>query len=88
MISSRWRVVNCRDGVLVDSFGEHSTRAKSGISTSTAYRLGELTPLNALNAALAVVRWKKVFGFYRDYEGEHHATYTIDTAMLLNEGAA
>jgi len=30
----------------------------------------------------------RIFGFYRDYEGEHPATYTIDTAMLLNESAA
>jgi hypothetical protein len=41
--------------------------------------------LNALNAALAVIKYKKLFGFYRDLGSEHHCTYTIDTNMLLSE---
>jgi hypothetical protein len=44
----------------------------------------QVADLNALNAALAVIRWKKLRGFYRDLEGEHHATYTTDGNMLLN----
>jgi hypothetical protein len=38
----------------------------------------QIADLNALNAALAVIKWKKLCGFYRDLEGEHHSTYTID----------
>jgi hypothetical protein len=45
----------------------------------------QIADLNALNAALAVVRWKKVFGFYHDREHEHHSTFTIDCNMLLSE---
>lgn len=45
----------------------------------------QVADLNALNASLAVIRWKKLLGFYRDFEREHHATYTLDTAMLHNE---
>ena len=41
--------------------------------------------LNALNAALAVVKWKKHLGFYADHDREHHTTYTIDGNHLLNE---
>ena len=41
--------------------------------------------LNALNAALAVVKWKKHLGFYADHDREHHTTYTIDRNHLLNE---
>ena len=41
--------------------------------------------LNALNAALAVVRWKKLFGFYVDLEREHHCTYTVDGNAMTNE---
>lgn len=41
--------------------------------------------LNAFNAALAVIRWKKYFGFYADLEGEHFTTYTIDGNAMTNE---
>lgn len=45
----------------------------------------QIADLNALNAALAVIKWKKLFGFYRDLENEHYSTYTIDGNMLTNE---
>ncbi|VTN55615.1 Uncharacterised protein [Raoultella ornithinolytica] len=45
----------------------------------------QVADLNALNAALAVIKWKKLKGFYRDLENEHHCTYTTDGNMLLNE---
>lgn len=44
----------------------------------------QVADLNSLNAALAVIKWKKLRGFYRDLEHEHHATYTTDGNMLLN----
>lgn len=44
----------------------------------------QVADLNALNAVLAVIKWKKLIGFYRDLEGEHHCTYTTDGNMLLN----
>ncbi len=44
----------------------------------------QVADLNAFNAALAVIKWKKLRGFYRDLEGEHHCTYTTDGNMLLN----
>jgi hypothetical protein len=45
----------------------------------------QIADLNALNAALAVIRWKKHAGFYSDLEREHSSTYTIDGNHLLNE---
>ena len=45
----------------------------------------QIADLNALNAALAVIRWKKVFKFYLDLEREHHSTYTVDGNVLTNE---
>ena len=45
----------------------------------------QVADLNALNATLAVVKWKKLFGFYHDRGHEHFTTYTIDCGMLLNE---
>lgn len=44
----------------------------------------QVADLNALNAALAVVKWKKLRGFYRDLEREHHCTYTTDGNQLEN----
>ena len=45
----------------------------------------QIADLNALNAALAVIKWKKLFGFYRDLKSEHHSQFSIDTNLLLNE---
>lgn len=45
----------------------------------------QVADLNALNAALAVVKWKKLQGFYHDLEKEHHGTYTIETGRLSRE---
>ncbi len=48
----------------------------------------QIAELNMLNAALAVIKWKKIFGFYTDFEHEHSSTYTIDGNHLLNEDQA
>lgn len=45
----------------------------------------QIADLNALNAALAVIKWKKIFGFYRDLKHEYHSQFSIDTNLLLNE---
>jgi len=45
----------------------------------------QIAELNALNACMAVIRWKKLVGFYRDLEFEHSSTYTIDGNLLLSE---
>jgi hypothetical protein len=44
----------------------------------------QVADLNALNAVLAVVKWKKLRGFYRDLERERHCTYTTDGNLLIN----
>lgn len=44
----------------------------------------QVADLNALNAVMAVIKWKKLRGFYRDLECEHHSTYTTDGNLLLN----
>lgn len=45
----------------------------------------QVAELNALNASLAVVRWKKHFGFYNDLECEHQSIYAVDGNSVLNE---
>lgn len=44
----------------------------------------QIADLNALNAALAVIRWKKWSGFYNDLECEHNANYTVDGNSIVN----
>jgi hypothetical protein len=71
-----------------------AAREKGGISFAEAdgnddYDKNiQIADLNMLNAAQAVVRWKKLFGFYADYEGEFLSTYTIDCNMLTGAVAA
>ena len=48
----------------------------------------QIADLNALNAALAVIKWKKFLGFYVDLESEHTSIYQIDGNHLLNEDRA
>jgi uncharacterized protein DUF6791/ThiF family protein len=45
----------------------------------------QLADLNALNALMAVIKWKKLYGVYTDFEQEYSSTYTIDGNHLLNE---
>ncbi len=45
----------------------------------------QIADLNALNALFAVIKWKKLSGFYQDLKEEHHSTYSINTAQLINE---
>jgi Domain of unknown function (DUF6791)/ThiF family len=45
----------------------------------------QIADLNALNAVLAVIRWKKICGFYFDLKHERFNSYTIGSNMLLNE---
>jgi hypothetical protein len=45
----------------------------------------QIADLNALNAAFAVIKWKKLYGVYQDREEEHHTTYSINVNMLTSE---
>ena len=47
-------------------------------------RNAQLAELNALNAALAVIRWKKARGFYNDLAREFNSEYIIDGNRLIN----
>ncbi|ALO08275.1 ThiF family adenylyltransferase [Streptomyces goshikiensis] len=41
--------------------------------------------LNALNAVLAVIRWKRSLDIYADATGESHTTYSLITNEIANE---
>ena len=48
----------------------------------------QIADLNMLSAALAVIKWKKLMGFYVDLEHEHSSYYSTDGNHLLNEDRA
>jgi hypothetical protein len=48
----------------------------------------QIADLNALNATLAVIKWKKLRGFYLDFVSEGHTTYTVDCGMLVGDDSS
>ena len=45
----------------------------------------QIADLNAMNALMAVLKWKRLFGFYKDLKEEHNITYDVNTGQLLND---
>ncbi len=45
----------------------------------------QIADLNAMNALMAVIKWKKLSGFYQDLKQEFNSTYTVNTSQLINE---
>jgi hypothetical protein len=48
----------------------------------------QVVEMNALNALLAVIRWKKLCGFYVDSEHEHDMGYVIGGNEIINQDHA
>ena len=45
----------------------------------------QIADLNALNAALAVIKWKKIVGFYSDIEHEHFCSFQLGSNFVVND---
>lgn len=63
-------------------------RLTYGSAPEDDYRNIQVADLNALNATLAVIKWKKMVGFYDDLEHEHNSIYALDGNTLINEDRA
>lgn len=48
----------------------------------------QIAELNALNAIFAILKWKKLCGFYVDLENEFHSSYSTSTSKIFNEDVA
>jgi hypothetical protein len=44
-----------------------------------------MADLNALNATLAVIKWKKISGIYPDIDRDHHSSYCTSMHLLASE---
>ena len=45
----------------------------------------QIADLNRLNAALAVIKWKKLCGFYQALKKEHSCIYAINVNQLVSD---
>lgn len=45
----------------------------------------QIAELNAMNAILAVIKWKKYLGVYSDFSKEHSTYYQIESGDLIND---
>ena len=45
----------------------------------------QIAELNMFNAAMAVFRWKKMFGFYIDLEQEFHSLFVLNSSQMVND---
>lgn len=48
----------------------------------------QIAELNSLNATLAVLKWKKLNGFYLDLDHEHNTVYVVNGNTMINEDKA
>lgn len=45
----------------------------------------QVADMNALNAVLAVMKWKQLFGFYQDDFESHHGTFSVSSQSLTRD---
>ncbi|HEX4050650.1 MAG TPA: ThiF family adenylyltransferase [Steroidobacteraceae bacterium] len=77
----------CRYTVGLPDFNAHVEQVVSFDDgpEENLYRNIQVADMNMFNAALAVIRWKKLRGFYADSKREHHGQYNIVTGSLVRE---
>jgi hypothetical protein len=63
----------------------HRISFAPGLGPNDYSRNIQVADLNAFNAVLAAIKWKKLCGFYRDLTQEHHTTYLLETSKLSRE---
>jgi ThiF family len=81
-----WAV--CRVTAGTDGRTEHigSRIPTAEAEVDAAYQQNiQIADLNALNAAMAVIKWKKIAGIYVDEDKEHHSTYSSNLHLLTSE---
>ena len=71
---------------VIDKEGKYLERISFEEERDDEYNRGiQIAEINALNAAHAVIRWKKVYGFYSDQINESQSVYDISMNKIKNE---
>lgn len=81
-------VGTCRITLSTSTKRDHFARHVSldGVVVDDLYGTNiQVADMNALNAALAVVKWKKFCGFYQDCYQEHQSVYAINAHQLTRD---
>ena len=69
-----------------DKHDHLSSRISYGDDINNEYATNiQIADLNSLNAVLAVIKWKKLSGFYQDLKKEHNTSYSINVSQLTND---
>lgn len=69
-----------------DHLWDHRKRLPTSVAPDDLYGQNvQIVDMNALNAALAVNRWKRHVGIFADLEGEHFSLYVSDGNDITNE---
>lgn len=69
-----------------NSAAQHISFAEGGVGANEYSSNIQIAELNALNAAIAVIRWKKLFGVYRDARKEIYSGYSVASGEMVVEG--
>lgn len=81
-LSGNVRVTTAKPGI----FEHLQVRTGIGETEENIYASNiQIADLNALNALLAVIKWKKMLGYYPDLVPAYHSVFTVDTGKLLYE---
>lgn len=48
----------------------------------------QIAEINALNAVFAIMKWKKLYGFFNDLEKEHDSVYSINVNHIENNDSS
>lgn len=81
-LSGSIRITTCTPSC----YGHAANRIPSGDGDYNEYSSNiQIADMNALAAVLAVIKWKKMCGFYHDFGHEHHSVYGISTNTLTND---
>lgn len=67
-----------------DHFPRHVSLKERGVDDLYESNI-QVADLNALNAAMAVIKWKKYCGFYQDCYKEHQSAYAINAHQLTRD---
>lgn len=81
---------SCRVTLCTPSRRDHITKfvPTDADGDDALYRQNiQIADMNALNAQLAVVKWKQFLGFYQDDFNAHNLTFTVNTPSLVRDAA-
>ena len=80
-LSGLIRITTC-----TPTFNKHIHRIPFNNVKDDAYSNNiQIADMNALNATLAVIKWKKMCGFYADHKHEHNTVYGIGTNIMTSD---